>query len=133
MGYLILIKPSSRCSPDAWMRFVGLRGMNPLGGRGSTPGGRSTTSGRPILDRKLNVGFAEGNPVHLAAMGALNLQCLLPGRARLFGSGSIPACAGDGSCSRPVPFIGGKYYWGSFCCRPSLPAIQPSRSASSPS
>ena len=39
MGYLILIKPSSRCSPDAWMRFVGLRGMNLLGSRGSTPGG----------------------------------------------------------------------------------------------
>ena len=33
----------------------------------------------PILDRKLDVGFADGNPVHLAAMGALNLQCLLPG------------------------------------------------------
>ena len=33
----------------------------------------------PILDRKLNVGFADRNPVHLAAMGALNLQCLLPG------------------------------------------------------
>ena len=39
MGYLILIKPSSRCSPDAWMRFVGLRGMNLLGSRGGTPGG----------------------------------------------------------------------------------------------
>jgi hypothetical protein len=26
-------------------RFVGLRGMNPLGGGGSTPGGRSTTIG----------------------------------------------------------------------------------------
>jgi hypothetical protein len=33
----------------------------------------------PILDRKLNVGFADRNPVHLAAMGALNFQCLLPG------------------------------------------------------
>ena len=33
----------------------------------------------PILDRKLNVGFADRNPVHLAAMGALSLQCLLPG------------------------------------------------------
>jgi hypothetical protein len=33
----------------------------------------------PILDRKLDVGFADGNPVHLAAMWALNLQCLLPG------------------------------------------------------
>ena len=42
-------------------------------------------------------------------------------QAWLFGSGSIPACAGDGSCSRPVPFIGGKYYWGVLLL-PAVPA-----------
>ena len=56
MGYLILIKPSSRCSPDAWMRFVGLRGMKPL----REP--RQHSGWDAILDRKRNVGFAEGNP-----------------------------------------------------------------------
>jgi hypothetical protein len=44
-------------------------------------------------------------------------------QAWLFGSGSIPACAGDGSCSRPVPFIGGKYYWGVLLL-PAVPARQ---------
>ena len=32
-----------------------------------------------VLDRKRDVGFADGDPVHLAAMGALNPQALLPG------------------------------------------------------